>query len=84
MIGYKEQGETDGLRTKLPTEGAREEISYRGVLHLKIFSVTPCVTAVISRDAYVLLCYWEALFFSNTFEPQQRADKIMKDFPVLG
>ena len=41
MIGYKEQGETDGLRTKLPTEGAREEISYRGVLHLKIFLQHP-------------------------------------------
>jgi len=35
------------------------------------------------RDVFVLLSFWEALFFSNKFESQQKAEKIMDDFPQL-
>ena len=56
MIGYKEQGETDGLRTKLPTEGAREEISYRGVLHLcDSCHIQGCVRAIVLLGGSILL-----------------------------
>ncbi len=39
---------------------------------------------VVIRDTFVLLAYWEALFFSHQFEQQAEADKLLEEFPHLG